>query len=264
VAVSQSDSLFRVPQNSLADVVTAQLRAVIVAGQLLPGEKLTEPALAERLGVSRSPVREALKRLESLGLVRSRLNYSAYVWEPTEEDVDEIINLRNMIEVYATECVARALNDEDFERLEQIIAQQEHDIQTRAYLDLVRSDREFHEYMVRKAGNSRLVGWWDQIMGQWEVLVARRWRYDTAKVIPRVVHDHCLILDALKQRNLNLLLSLHRTINDEVCEETKRMLRVQALGADEARPPDAVGEEVVRQADPPSFLIASSVDPRTR
>ncbi len=245
MAVSQNDSLSPVPQSSLADIVTAQLRAAIVAGQLPPGERLTEPALAERLGVSRSPVREALKQLESLGLVRSRLNYSTYVWEPTEEDVDEIINLRNMMEVYATERVARSLHNKDLERLEQIVAEQEHDIQTRAYLDLVRSDREFHEYMVRKTGNSRLVGWWDQIMGQWEVLVARRWRFDTAKVIPRVLHDHRMILDALKQRNLDLLVSLHRTINSEVCEETKRMLRVQALEADEAGRPDAAREEVV-------------------
>ncbi len=99
--------------------------------------------------------------------------------------------------------------------------------------------------MGRKTGNSRLVGWWNQIMGQWEVLVARRWRFDTAKVIPRVLHDHRLILDALKQRNLDLVVSLHRTINSEVCEETKRMLRVQALGADEARRSDAAQEEVI-------------------
>jgi len=243
--VSPNDPLSPVPQNSLANIVTAQLRAAIISGQLAPGERLTEPALAERLGVSRSPVREALKQLESLGLVRSRLNYSTFVWEPAEEDVDEIINLRNMMEIHATERVAATLCDEDFNRLEQIITEQERDIQARAYLALVSSDREFHEYIIRKTGNSRLVGWWDQIMSQWEVLVARRWRFDTDKVIPRVLHDHRLICDAFKQRDIAQLVALHRTINNEVCEETKRMLRVQARGTGIARRTEVTREEVM-------------------
>jgi DNA-binding GntR family transcriptional regulator len=233
--MSVAEPLALISQNSLADIVTAQLRAAIVSGQLAPGERLTEPALAERLGVSRSPVREALKRLEGQGLVHSRLNYSTYVWEPDEEDIDEIISLRNMIEITAAEQRLQSLNADDISQLEQIIAEQERDIEARAYLDLVRSDREFHEYMIRKTGNSRLVGWWNQIIGQWEVLVARRWRFDTANVIPRVVHDHRVLLDAVKQRDLARLVALHRAINNEVCEETKRMLRVQSDKSDVLR-----------------------------
>jgi DNA-binding GntR family transcriptional regulator len=248
--VSQNNLLIPVPQNSLADIVTAQLRAAIVSGQLAPGEKLTEVAMAERLGVSRSPVREALKRLESMGLVRSQVNYSTYVWEPTVEDVDEIVNLRNMIEIYATQQVVNSLTDSDYIHLSAFIHEQEKEIQTRAYLDLVHSDRGFHEYIVRKSNNSRLVNWWDQIMGQWEVLVARRWRFDTEKVIPRVLQDHRHIFNALQQRDLDQLVTIHRTINSEVCEETKRMLRVQAAGAasttaEAARRPNLAREEVV-------------------
>jgi DNA-binding GntR family transcriptional regulator len=247
--VHQNDSLIPVPVSSLADIVTAQLRAAIVSGQLAPGKKITEVAMSERLGVSRSPVREALKHLESLGLVRSQLNYSTYVWDPSEKDVDEIVNLRNMIEIYATESVVHSLTDKDYQRLEQFISEQDHDIQEQDYLDLVHSDREFHEYIVRKSGNSRLVTWWDQIMSQWEVLVSRRWQFDTAKVIPRVLRDHRGIYEALRQRDLHALVSLHRTINSEVCEETKRMLRLQAQGitqaADDTRTLNVTREEVV-------------------
>lgn len=217
-----------VVQKSLADRVTEQLRAAIVAGQLLPGERLAEATLASRLGVSRSPVREALARLEAMGLVRSSTNYSAYVWEPNEADVDEIISLRMMMEIYAGEQVALTLTQSDFDHLEGEIAQQERFIGVQDYLALVSSDRQFHEYMIRKTGNGRLLGWWDQIIGQWEVLVARRWRFDTTRVIPRVLHDHRLILDALKAHDLDRLIALHRSINKEVCEETKSMLRQQA------------------------------------
>ncbi|MCS6847792.1 MAG: GntR family transcriptional regulator [Anaerolineae bacterium] len=220
-------------QSSLADRVTEQLRAAIVAGQLAPGERLAEATLASRLGVSRSPVREALTRLEALGLVRSSTNYSAYVWNPTESDVDEIINLRLMMEIYASEQVVSTLTQYDFDQLEGEIARQERFIASQDFIRLVSSDRQFHEYMIRKTGNGRLLGWWGQIMGQWEVLVARRWRFDTTRVIPRVLYDHRLILDALKAHDLERLITLHRTINKEVCEETKAMLREQAAQAEQ-------------------------------
>ncbi len=224
----QAHTLSPVTQNSLADHITQQLRAAIIGGQLAPGERLAEPVLAERLGVSRSPVREALKRLEAMGLVRSRLNHGAFVWEPTEADVEEIVSLRRMLEIHAAEQVLPAVQADDIEQLAQMIHGQERAIEVGAYLELVESDRNFHEYMIRKTGNARLMGWWEQIMSQWEVLVMRRWRFDTEKVVPRVPRDHRWLLDAIQQRDLNRLVTLHRTINEEVCEETKRMLRQQA------------------------------------
>ncbi len=225
----QAHTLSPVTQSSLADHITQQLRSAIISGQLAPGERLAEPVLAERLGVSRSPVREALKRLEAMGLVRSRLNHGAFVWEPTEADVEEIVSLRRMLEIHAAEQVLPTVQADDIEQLAQMIHEQERAIEVDAYLELVESDRNFHEYMIRKTGNARLMGWWEQIMSQWEVLVMRRWRFDTEKVIPRVLRDHRWLLDAIQQRDLNRLLALHRAINDEVCEETKRMLRQQAM-----------------------------------
>lgn len=226
--VIQVQPLSPVAARSLADTITEQLRAAIISGQLAPGERLAESVLAELLGVSRSPVREALKNLEAMGLVRSQPNHSAFVWNPTETDVEEIVTLRRMLEVHATEQVLNKIQSDDLERLAQIITMQERAIAAGNYLDLVDRDREFHEYIIRKTGNVRLLEWWDQIMSQWQVLVMRRWQFDTENVIPRVLRDHHLLLDALRQRDLDRLVYLHRTINEEVCEETKQMLRQQA------------------------------------
>jgi DNA-binding GntR family transcriptional regulator len=151
---------------------------------LLPGERLTEPALAERLGISRSPVREALLRLEAMGLARRRNNYSTCVWEPTEKDVDEIINLRLMLESHAATQIIDRLDEVDFVHLEDVVHEQERAIRDQAYLTLVLAEREFHEYPCRKTENPRLMEWWDRLMSQWEVLVVRRWHYDPAKVVP--------------------------------------------------------------------------------
>ncbi len=229
---------------SLADRVVSRLQEAVTSGEFAPGERLTEPALAELLGISRSPVREALLRLEALGLARRRNNYSTYVWEPSERDVDEIMNLRLMLESHAATQVIDRLDDADYAHLEELIRRQEQAIRDQAYLPLVRTEREFHEYPVRKTGNSRLMEWWDQIMSQWEVLVVRRWYYDPAKVVPRVLVDHRAIVNGLRQRDLPKLLLLHREINAEVCEETKKMLRVQAAAARPAQQAGVKGEEV--------------------
>jgi DNA-binding GntR family transcriptional regulator len=177
-------NLLTISSKSLADRVVTRLREAVIAGELLPGERLTEPALAERLGISRSPVREALLRLEAMGLARRRNNYSTCVWEPTEKDVDEIINLRLMLESHAATQIIDRLDEVDFVHLEDVVHEQERAIRDQAYLTLVLAEREFHEYPCRKTENSRLMEWWDRLMSQWEVLVVRRWHYDPAKVVP--------------------------------------------------------------------------------
>jgi len=222
---------YRAAPESLADRVTEQLRIAIVLGQLAPGEKLAETALATQLGVSRSPVREALSRLEMLGLVKSFTNYSASVWAPTEQDVDEIYCLRATLDIYACERAMAYLAPEDFEQLEQEINRQAGLLKLVDYVALVNSDRWFHELVVLKANSRRLLLFWDQLISQWEVLTVRRWRFDADRMMTnRMLDDHCAILEALKARDIARLTQLHRRINQELCQETKELLRRQSKG----------------------------------
>jgi DNA-binding GntR family transcriptional regulator len=218
----------RIAPVSLTDRVTEQIRKAIVLGQLAPGEKLTETVLATQLGVSRSPVREALSRLEIMGLVKSTTNYSACVWSPTTQDVEDIYSLRAMLEIYACEQALTRLSSEDFARLEQEIKRQESLIKLVDYVALVNSDRAFHELVVLRANNSRLLIFWDQLISQWEVLTVRRWRFDADRVMVRLLADHQAILEAMKAGDLALLTQLHRRINTELCEETKELIRRQS------------------------------------
>ncbi|RME78406.1 MAG: GntR family transcriptional regulator [Chloroflexi bacterium] len=214
-------------QNTLADIVTARLREAIIQGKLKPGERLAEPSLAAELGVSRSPVREALVRLESERLVSRQANRGFFVWEPKEKDVDEILSLRVMMESLAAELVLANLTDEDFDRLEEIYQTQKKLVELGEFLRLTREDRHFHDYCVVRSGNSRLVNMWGQIMSQWEVLIYRRIeRFPT--VSKTVLSDHRLILDTMKQKDLKKVVELHRTINARVGQEMKDALR-QAL-----------------------------------
>jgi len=241
--MGMEQALQRIAPVSLADRVTEQIRSAIVLGQLAPGEKLTETVLATQLGVSRSPVREALSRLEVMGLVKSSTNYSACVWSPTEQDAEEIYCLRATLEIYASERALPHLTQEDFEQLEQEIRKQESLIKLLDYVALVNSDRMFHELVVLKANSSRLLAFWDQLISQWEVLTVRRWRFDADRIMGRVLEDHRAILEALRARDIALLTQLHRRINAEICLETKELLRRQNESVSQAETQSEVSAE---------------------
>jgi DNA-binding GntR family transcriptional regulator len=211
-------------QNSLADIVTDRIREAIIRGRLHPGERLAEPALASEFGVSRSPVREALVRLEGERLVSRQANRGFFVWRPTETDIDEILSLRVMMESLAAEQVIDKLTDEDFTNLEQMYQHQEQLVEADRHLQLTREDRSFHDYCVKLSQNSRLLDMWGQIMSQWEVLIFRRVEYYPS-VSQSVLTDHRNILDTMKQRDLDKIVALHREINARVSQEMKEILQ---------------------------------------
>ncbi len=211
-------------QNTLADHVTERIREAIIRGNLQPNQRLSEPTLASELGVSRSPVREALTRLESDGLVRKKANRGFFVWEPTPRDVDEIISLRVMMESSTAEMVINKLTEEDFRHLEAMVERQKAVVEVKGLFRLTRTDREFHAYFVEKAGNKRLLNMWNQIMGQWEILIFQRAKH-YPYVPETVVTDHLAILQALRARDVKQLINVHHEINNRVGREMKDALQ---------------------------------------
>ncbi|MBN1672627.1 MAG: GntR family transcriptional regulator [Kiritimatiellae bacterium] len=223
--MSDSEKVFKpVEQTTLADIVANNLRKAIVTGQLKPGQQLVEANLANQMKVSRSPIREALHRLEREGLIVSEPKLGSYVWKPEERDVDEIISLRIILESLAAEKTIRILTEADFAQLEQFVKNQQAAVQKREHLALIENDRRFHEYLCRKADNERLLDWWLQIMAQWEVLTHRRLLNSPVSVTETVLADHAEILAALRRKDLKTLLKLHHDINERVAREIKAAL----------------------------------------
>jgi DNA-binding GntR family transcriptional regulator len=130
-----------------------------------------------------------------------------------------------MVEVLAAEWAMPSLNNDDFVNLEQIVEEQRLLIESERFLDLVREDKKFHEYMVHRSGHSRLLSTWSELMGQWEVMVYRRLAHDPQNVMTTVLPDHAGILRALRAGALQELDSLHREINVRVGEQMKAALR---------------------------------------
>lgn len=107
---------------TLREVVADRIRTMILAGDLAPGERLFEDHLAAQLGVSRNPVREALRALESTGLVEVVPRRGAYVARFDPERTRQLLDLRGVLEGYAAELACRNHRPEDLDELRRCLA----------------------------------------------------------------------------------------------------------------------------------------------
>jgi DNA-binding GntR family transcriptional regulator len=141
---------------TLREVVVDELRDMITRGELKPGERLIEDHLAEQLGVSRNPVREAIRALESTGLVEVRPRKGAYVSSFDLDDVRKLLDIRALLEAYAAELAAQRGDAAGLERLTEVL---ETGREAALANDLVKAaacHREFHLAIESMADNPYL------------------------------------------------------------------------------------------------------------
>ncbi|WP_313295535.1 GntR family transcriptional regulator [Diaphorobacter sp.] len=185
--------------NSLHEQVAEQLRELIFAGELRPGAFLDELALCERLSISRTPLREALKVLVAEGLARHEPRRGCFVAEITERDVDQIFPVIALLEGRAVYEAAQRANDADFVALE---ALHERLVQ-RAEADDIdgyyAANLAIHEAFITLADNR----WLAQTIGDLRKIL-RLSRLQQLRAPGRLRHslgEHLAIFDAVKQRD---------------------------------------------------------------
>jgi DNA-binding GntR family transcriptional regulator len=145
----------RPPMEKLtSDKIALELRKRIHAGVLAGGVPLKQEELAEEFGVSRIPVREALKRLEVEGLIRHEANKGAVVLAHSVEDVIEMLDIRVGLETRALELAARRLNSADLDAAEEILRQYDAASKPAQWTDL---NLQFHLALYKAAGKPRLL-----------------------------------------------------------------------------------------------------------
>lgn len=189
--------LIPIQRQNLADLVTTKLRSVIANGELQPGSALSEPDLAQRLGVSRSPIREALIQLEREGLVRFDDKGRTRICSMTPADFSEISSMRVALESLGARWVADRWNPELTRAIKESIKAQS---EATSLKELSQLDVEMHEMIMRAAGHQRLLAAWLIIRPQFEMWLAHIHRQqDTNSLKPRqiTVTAHRRLLAAL-------------------------------------------------------------------
>lgn len=141
----------------LRDVVFNTLRQAILTGELKPGERLMELHLADRLGVSRTPVREAIRRLELEGLVTMIPRRGAEVARITEKSMSDVLEVRRTLDALCAELACDRITEEDLIRLRKACDHFEQCVGTKDSRKIAQADVALHDIIVEATGNRRLI-----------------------------------------------------------------------------------------------------------
>lgn len=214
-----SESFSKIRPLNLRDQVVEQVRSAIIEGRLKPGDHIREVILTSELGVSRTPVREALILLEREGLIVSETNRGSFVRQFNEDDIHDIFSMRTNLENFTGELIIDRIDDDDIAHLETLIERQKSAIDVNDTQAIRRIDMSFHEYLVMKSNHPLLIRSWQELVAQVAALLHIRKEaipnYDEYKVIT----DHQSIVDAYKNRDLEDLRRQNDRINQRVAGE---------------------------------------------
>ena len=184
---------------NLNDKAYKYLRELIVSNQLLPGSAIVEKDICSLLNISRTPVREAFRRLEAEGvLIRNqRQKKGTFVRDVTYADILEISEIRKLFELYALPPCVNNISDADIGFLETKFNSLREDSSKETFFD---ADRELHRIIMSYCLNSRMLGFLNNINAQLERL--RRISGGTPNRLPASKKEHQDILEAIKARDI--------------------------------------------------------------
>ena len=140
----------------LRDVVFKTLRQGILTGELKPGERLMEIHLANKLGVSRTPIREAIRKLELEGLVTMIPRRGAEVAQITEKSMKDVLEVRKVLDNLSVELACDRITEEEKEKLQNACKDFEEAVKTGDFSMIAKTDVAFHDIIVAATRNIRL------------------------------------------------------------------------------------------------------------
>ncbi|MFA5536537.1 MAG: GntR family transcriptional regulator [Bacillota bacterium] len=186
----------------LREVVFETMREAIIKGSLAPGERLMEVQLAEELGVSRTPVREAIRKLELEGLVAMIPRKGAYVADYSIKDITEVFEIRAALESFAAGLACERATEQELDEL-RILADRVWEMAKNNDLkNIIQVDTDFHERIYQSSRNSRLIQMLSNLREQ-----IHRFR-STSLASPGRLQDtleeHKGLVEAIVERNMPL------------------------------------------------------------
>lgn len=219
--------------HSLTSVVHAEIERLILDGALPPGSKLTEAMLADRLGVSRGPIREAFRILEEAGLVRLEKNRGVFVRSIPLDEAMEIYDLRAMIDESAGRELAQRITPVQLKELRGLVDQMEQLVRgghnTSASDPYHALNLAFHDRIIAFVGNRKLIELYRRLVK--ELSLFRRVNLADGQQIPVSVQEHRAILKAIAAGDAD---AAGQALRAHVLESKTRTMKNQALQAQAA------------------------------
>lgn len=188
--------MYRVEFEDLGTKVYKTLKNMIITGELKPGEKLVQEDLAERLGVSRTPLLSAFAKLAQENLVETISRRGAYVKRFTEQELVDIYDIRIQLEPLGAERAATYIEPEEIIQLEQLLKQYDEATQAKDMHALKQIDYQFHMFIMRISRNRLLY----DMLSTFNVIIISNIK-GLLKPPEKSDTEHHLLLEALKAKN---------------------------------------------------------------
>lgn len=193
-------------KRSQAETVYRNLHGLISTLELRPGQQLSENPLAKRFGVSRTPIRQALQSLEKEGLVTRSHDKGLMVSNLSPRDVNEICDLRQILDTYIFQRAANRISTADVHRLEQCAEQMLGSAKNKDIVSWSEADREFHNILNNAADNIHATKYAEQLRSRlqhiWIGIVSRQSRLEECSV------EHKVIAQAIRESDLHAISGL--------------------------------------------------------
>lgn len=183
----------------LRDVVFNTLRKAILTGELKPGERLMEIHLANRLGVSRTPIREAIRKLELEGLVIMIPRRGAEVAQITEKSLKDVLEVRRALDALCVELACERITEEGKVKLREACSEFEKATKTGDVTAIAKADVALHDIIVEATGNARLIQLINNLSEQ-----MYRYRFEYIKDESRhekLVEEHRMIYESIIEKD---------------------------------------------------------------
>lgn len=218
--IVEIDSLESIAPRTLKENVIEIIRQFIVDGTLAPGSELNQAQMAEKLGVSRGPVREALGRLEQEGLIRVTAYKRVFITPLNRRYVEELYSVRTALETMALRRGISRLTPSRLQDLEQIVDEMRKAASAQNQQELVELDLSFHEQIVRMSDHNLALNLWQQIaVGVKRCLHTQHRAYT---FLDEVVGTHPTIVTAIAEQNEILAIQI---LSEHINESAENIVR---------------------------------------
>lgn len=193
----------------LRDVVFNTLRQAILTGELKPGERLMEIHLANRLGVSRTPIREAIRKLELEGLVTMIPRRGAEVAQITEKSMKDVLEVRRTLDALSAELACERISKEEEEQLKKACQDFEEAVKTKDAKIIAKADVALHDIIAAATGNQRLI---QLINNLAEQMYRYRFEYiKDASQHERIIKEHRIIYESIVNKDKEAASNMAKT-----------------------------------------------------
>ena len=209
----------------LRDVVFNTLREAILKGELKPGERLMELQLAAKLGVSRTPIREAIRMLEQEGLAVTIPRKGAEVARMTEKDMEDVLQIRDALDELAASIACEQISEEELAELRHTMHEFEESTKTGDVKRIAEADVRFHDIIYHATRNVKLENMLNNLREQ-----MYRYRVEylkDEKTFPILIREHSQIVEGLTAKDKTMLTAaMHKHVMNQATA-VKEMIREQ-------------------------------------